>query len=330
MTIRKRGKSYFIEKMYKGKRYSMTVSFKPTKTEAERLIFDLIDSKQVTVKGTFLDHAEKYMSSKDNILSPSTKRGYKTIINQLPYSFKNAAISALSPSDVQILVNELSARLSPKSVRNISGFVSAVMRSVNPNWDNTVMLPQKKVESFYVPEKDDVKKILNYEKGTGYEVPFWLAVYGLRCSEICALETSDLKDNMITVNKALVRGDDNKYYLKSTKTTQSTREVFISDYVADLIRALPPGRVCQYRPNSLNVHLKKVQNRLGIEKFNIHLLRHFFASTAREVMPDVYVEKMGGWKKGSKVMRQVYDYAQKKELEKAQANYAEKVSEFLT
>ena len=330
MSIRKRGKSYYIEKMYKGIRYSMTVNYKPTKAEADRLIFELIGSKKDVADGSFLDHARKYIKSKNNVLSPATVRGYETVINELPYSFKNKQLKAVTHEDVQLLVNELSASVKPKTVRNIHGFVSAVMRSVISDWASTATLPQKKVECFYVPEKSDVKAILDYVKGTKYEVPYWLAVYGLRRSEIGALETTDLiKSNTITVNKALVQGADKSWYIKDTKTTASNRDIKVSDYVADLIRAMPEGRVYTGSLHTLNEHLHIIQDKLNIERFRLHLLRHFFASTAREIMPDAYVEQLGGWKPGSQIMKKVYDYAQKKEADDAKKRYIDNLSAML-
>lgn len=329
MSIRKRGKSYYIEKMYKGKRYSMTVSHKPTKAEADRLIFELVNSKKDVADGSFLFFARKYIESKNNVLSPATIRGYQTVINQIPYGFKNKQLKAITQEDVQLLVNELSGSIKPKTVRNISGFISCVMKSVIPDWKSMATLPKKKVESFYVPEKGDVKAILDYVKGTKYEVPYWLAVYGLRRSEIGALETSDLNNNNITVNKALVQGADKRWIVKSTKTTDSTREIKVSDYVAKLIREMPEGRIYNGSLHTLNEHLHIIQDKLGIERFRLHLLRHFFASTAREIMPDAYVEQLGGWKKGSQIMKKVYDYAQKKETDNAKKRYIDKLTEML-
>lgn len=327
-TIRKRGSSYRIEKMYKGERYNITIDHKPTKAEAEKIIHEvIINSNGITVPGSFEEHAKEYMESKSSVLSPSTIRGYSVILRNLPQNFKNKPLKAITQQDIQILINDLSRSLSPKTVRNINGFISTVIRYVQPSFVSTATLPQKKVEEFYVPEKEDVKRILEYVKGTRYEIPFWLAAFGLRRSETCALLRSDLKDNTITVNKALVVDDDGNWIVKTTKTTSSTREVIVSDYVADLIRALPEGRIYTGNPGTLNEKLQAVQKKLGIPKFRLHLMRHFFASTARETMGDAYVEEAGGWKHGSQVMKKVYDYAQKHEAEKAKKDFAKRLGD---
>lgn len=330
MSFRKRGKNWQIEKMYKGKTYYLTIDHKPTKAEAERLIWEVIENEaHVSSKGTFKAAAENYITSKDAILSPATIRGYETILRNMPYDFLNARLSAIDANKVQILLNDISKRFSPKTVRNYSGFISSVMKSVSPAWNNNASLPQKKVELFYVPEKEDVKRILEASKGSMFEIPLWLATFGLRRSEILALEKSDLKDNTITVNKALVPGSGGKLVLKSTKTTDSTRTLLISQYVADLIQTLPDGRIYNGHPDSILNYLHKIQDSLNIPRFKLHYFRHFFASTARETMGDVYVEKMGGWKKGSTVMKKVYDYAQRKEEEKAQSSYVDRINTLL-
>jgi hypothetical protein len=55
-------------------------------------------------------------------------------------------------------------------------------------------------------------------------------------------------------------------------------------------------------------------------------MRHYFASSAREVMPDSYVEKLGGWKAGSKIMKSVYDYRKEKQTREAYDSLNKKLS----
>lgn len=329
-TIEKRGNSYRIRKMINGKVYSLTLDYKPRQSEADKLLYALTDAEETTSKTlSFQKAAENYISTKDSILSPSTVREYRSQLRTMPSDFTKRPIAGISCADVQTLINDYSRSHSPKSVRNLSGFVSVVMTFVRPSWRNSVSLPQKRAISFYVPEKSDVKRILEAVKGTSYELPLWLACFGLRRSEIIALERSDLDGNTISINKALVLDENRKWVLKSTKTTASTRKIIVSDYVASLIRGCPEGRLYRGHPGQINEHLEAVEKELGIEKFSLHKLRHFFASTARETMPDIYVEQAGGWKAGSQIMRKVYDYAQREESKKAQEALASHLSDIL-
>ena len=312
--------NYRISKMYKGKRYRMILERRPSKSEADRLLWSIIEENPE--KGPYQEFqtaAENYIKSKDAVLSPSTINNYYSIIRNMPESFKICPISAISQQDIQICVNEYAKHHSAKSVRNMNGFISSVMKSVKPNFSSNVTLPQKEPKDFYVPEDSDIKKILDYSAGTRYEVPLWLATYGLRRSEIGALLTSDLsEDNIITVNKAKVLDKNRQWVIKTTKTVQSIRKFKILDEVADLIRVLPDGPIYSGSLGQLNEYLQATQKKLGIPKFNLHLMRHYFASTAREIMPDSYVEKLGGWKPGSEIMKKVYDYQKDKQSQQAQ------------
>ena len=314
--------------MYKGKRYHMNLSRKPSKAEAERLIWQIIEAApEVGHYQSFETAAETYMDSKSNILSPSSLRGYKSMLRNIPDEFKHKPISMITQLDVQNLINDYAGNHSAKSTRNLNGFIGSVIRSVAPSSSFRITLPQKDHRDFYVPEDSDIDAILNYAAGTKYEIALWLATYGLRRGEICAFTTADIdKDNIITVNKSLVEDDDGNWHIKTTKTTESTRRLKVSDYVADLIRDLPDGKVYNGSPGQINEYLQATQSKLGIERFNLHLMRHYFASSAREVMPDSYVEKLGGWKPNSTIMKSVYDYRKEKQTREAYDNLNKKLS----
>lgn len=320
--------NYRITKMYKGKRYHMNLSRKPSKSEAERLIWQIIEAApEVGHYQSFETAANVYMDSKSNILSPSSLRGYKSMLRNISDEFKHKPISMIGQLDIQNLINDYAGTHSAKSTRNLNGFIGSVIRSVAPSSNFKITLPQKEHRDFYVPEDDDIDAILNYCAGTKYEIALWLATYGLRRGEICAFTTSDIdKDNIITVNKALVEDDNGNWHIKTTKTTESTRRLKVSDYVASLIRDLPDGNVYDGYPNSIIRYLNRVQDALGIDRFPLHIMRHYFASSAREVMPDSYVEKLGGWKAGSKIMKSVYDYRKEKQTREAYDSLNKKLS----
>jgi integrase len=319
--------NYRISKMYKGKRYHMNLTRKPSKAEAERLIWQLIETApEVGHYQSFETAANTYMDSKSNILSPSSLRGYKSMLRNIPDDFKHKPISMIGQLDIQNLINDYAGTHSAKSTRNLNGFIGSVIRSVTPTANFRITLPQKDHRDFYVPEDSDIDAILDYCVGTKYEIALWLATYGLRRGEICAFTSSDIdKDNIITVNKSLVEDDNGNWHVKVTKTTDSTRQLQVSDYVADLIRACD-GKVFDGYPNSIIRYLNRAQDALGIDRFSLHTMRHYFASSAREILPDGYVEKLGGWKPGSKIMKSVYDYQKEKQTKEAYRKLNEKLS----
>ncbi len=332
-TIEKTGPSTWrISKYYQGRRYRLSVSRKPTKSEAERLIWSIIEKEpEQGAYQSFETAARKYMDSKSSVLSPSTINAYGSILKNMPQKLKNKPVMSVTREDIQISINDYSKSHSAKSVRNLSGFISTVMKSVRPSFSTAVTLPQKDKTDFYVPEDEDVKRILEYAKGSRYEISLWLATFGLRRGEICALLTSDLsEDNILTVNKSKVLNADRTWTIKQTKTVESNRKIKIADYVAELIRKLPEGEVYSHSPGQINEYLQAAQKKLGIEKFSLHKLRHFFAATARELMGDAYVEKMGGWKPGSEIMKKVYDYTKEKQAKEAQEAFAQKMGKMIS
>jgi integrase len=160
----------------------------------------------------------------------------------------------------------------------------------------------------YVPSDEDVKRIIEESKGTQYEVPIRLACYGLRKSEICALTIDDLNGNILTINKALVLNEDLNWVIKTTKNEASTREIYIDDGLVALIN--DKGFYHGY-PGNINKWLNRTEEKLGIEHFSLHKLRHYYASMAHSLgIPDAYIMKAGGWKTDN-VMKRVYRHAQK-------------------
>lgn len=316
--------SYRIRKMYNGTMYTVVTEYKPTQKEAIQLLAAELDKIQTSKEQmTFKTAAEKYIEVKANILSPSTIRSYCGITRNLSSSFTGKRISDITAIDVQKEINDYSRTRSPKTTHNAHGFISAVMSMFAPNIMLNTTLPQKSKSDFYIPTDEDVKRILTAAKGTEYEIPLLLATLGLRRSEICALTLDDLDGNTLTINKALVLNEEDKFVLKyNAKTEEGNRKIYIPDAVADLIRE--QGYIYKRHPGKISEHLEAIQKNLGIPKFSMHKLRHYYASMSHALgIPDSYIMQAGGWKSDS-VLKGVYRHAmedKKKEMQEFAAEY---------
>lgn len=308
-------KSWRITEMRNGVRIRITIDHKPSDREAQDLIHNKLGI--VNDKTPFIRAAETYIDSKSNILSPSSIRGYRSIVGHLPDNFLNAPLNKINRPTLQILINQLSNEYKPKTVRNTSAFVMSVLKFFDIEIKSP-SLPPKEVKIDYIPTEEDIRKILSKVKGTKYEVPFALGTLGLRRSEICALEKEDLKGNVLTINKALVLNEHNEWTLKhTTKTDKSTRTIVVPDYIAELIRK---DGACPCTPHSLYWKLQRVQMELGIPRFPFHKLRHFFASYLHENgFTDKQIQEMGGWAT-SNIMKSVYQHAMSMESAKSEAS----------
>lgn len=301
--------SYRIRKMYKGKMYTVIFDYKPTQKEALKALAEKMDSNASTLQSpiTFKTACDEFFRIKSNILSPSTKNGYMSILKNLSDEFKSLRLSDIEQSDIQKEINDYSSTRSPKTTANANGFILSVIGTFRPDVTFNITLPQKVKKEPYIPTDEEVKAILNKAKGTKYEIPLLLACCGLRRSEIIALELSDLADdNTLSINKAMVVGDDKKWHIKSTKTTESARDIAIPKYLADLMRK--QGYIYKGSANQIYENLQKFQNELGIQNFKLHALRHYFATMMSKEMSEEDVMKMGGWSTPY-VMKAVYRHS---------------------
>ena len=321
--------SYRIRKMYKGKTYSVVTDYKPTQKEAIQLLSAEMDKMLPgNAHMTFKTAAEKYVDTKSNVLSPSTIRGYLSILRNLPDTFTSLFLSDIDNIVVQKTVNLYSVSHSPKSTRNAYGFITTVLSMYCPNIKVMTTLPQNIKETPYIPTDDDVKRILEYASGTRYEIPLILATFGLRRSEICALTIDDIHGNTLTINKAMVQSADKEWIIKTTKTEAGVREIYLPDRVIDLIQK--QGYIYKGYPNNIVVYLHRVQDALGIPRFSLHKLRHYYASMAHALgIPDAYIMASGGWKSDG-TLKSIYRHAlddRKAEMQRQTANY---ISTFLS
>ena len=304
-----------------GRRISVVLPYKPSKKEASALIDEKRTGKD-KLKLSFDEAAKQYIDSRRNTVSPSTIRGYESLRKNIPDDFKNKCIGDITAWTVQQYINDLAEDHKPKTVRNHHGFISAVLRTFSPDTVLHTQLPQKIKKEVYLPSDDDVKSILDDVKDTEYEVPFRLACYGLRRSEICALTLDDLDGDRLTINKAVVKNESNEWIVKTTKTSSSTRKIVLDHALCAKIRA--QERIYDGDPGKLWSMLRKTQIRLNLPPFPFHAFRHYYASTAHAMgMPDAVIMASGGWKTDH-VMKNIYRHEKESQVDKMQRKYAAK------
>lgn len=312
--------SYRITQKVNGKRYRATVDHRPSSAEAVEIIAELMKEQSSGPDMTFSRACELYIGSKSNILSVSTVRGYRGLMRQIDGVFLARQIQTITLPMIQDEINRFSADHSAKSVYNLSGFIMSVLKYYGIEIKG-VKLPQREKKSVYIPTEEEVKKIFEKLKNDRFEVPIMLAAMGLRRSEICALTLEDLNGSTLTINKALVQGSDEQWHIKKTKTTDSTRTIILPEYLADRIRQ--QGFIYDGHPELISRRLTEVETELGIQRFTLHKLRHFFASYMHQNgFTDKQIQDMGGWKTDG-IMKTVYQHAM--EIDQAKEMAAEKM-----
>lgn len=106
------------------------------------------------------------------------------------------------------------------------------------------------------------------------------------------------------------------------KTTENTRNIIIPADLADKIKI--QGYVYKGHSESITKHLEKVEDRLGIPRFPLHKLWHYFASQMSAMgVPEADILKMGGWETDH-VMKSMYRHSMMEKEEQAKRAAAEK------
>ena len=293
----------------------------PTKKEAEYLATQYIMEKEERNripknKGIFSDELEKYIVTKEAVLSPSTIRGYRNIQKMLKEKytkFCNLKISDITQEDVQTVVSSLSKTKSPKTVRNYHGLISSVLGS---NLVLNTTMPQKVQPDLYIPSDSEIQALVNAVRDTELEIPVLLGAFCMmRRGEICGLSMDDIKGNTIHVHHSLVLGTDKKWHLKAPNTEKSDRYIEAPEFVTDRIREV--GHITTLNPHSITIMFQRVLDRNSINHFRFHDLRHYSASIRHALgIPDAYIMADGGWR-SDKVLKSVYRHAmndRKKEM----------------
>lgn len=303
--------SYRIRKTYNKKVYTVIFDHKPTDLEVMKELSKKVDRVISDTNLPFEIAAAEYAKLKKNVISPTTYREYVNTSKRLSDRFNSLLINDITQMDIQQEINDLSAKLGAKTVCNYHGFIVSVIHLYRPDMFIHTTLPKKAKKQTHIPTDDDVKKLFQYAKENcngRYYIPIVLACYGLRRSEICALRPEDIKDNVAYISKTKVFTSDKEWVIRDmTKTETSTRSIPIPESVVKLINE--QGFVFDGHPNSISDFINDACNRLKIEHFSVHKLRHYFCSRlASENIDTETIMLLGGWK-SDYVLRQTYRHA---------------------
>lgn len=314
--------SWIYQKQIDGRRFSLTFDHKPSQKEIDAALFEKRkEAPSVTIKNSFRECANEYIASKSNVLSPSTINAYRSILRNLSDSFCGTSLDHITALTIQREINTYSVNRSPKSVKNASGFITVVMWAYKPDMPIRTKLPQAVKTETYIPTDDEAQKLMDALKGSKYECVILLCMMGLRRSEAIAVTADDLNGNILTIDKAIVVNDQNEYVEKTTKTTSSTRSIFLPPYLVNLLKT--QGKAYDGFPGNILRELHRVQDRIGVPRCKLHALRHYYVSMAHSMgVPDAYIMEAVGHS-SIETTRNIYLHAQKDksvEMQKKVAN----------
>lgn len=267
-----------------------------TRRDSEYLAAKFALDKTAVAKANLTVHKAitTYIASRSNILSPSTVRTYYQSERLYFGEIKDVPVNKLTQSMVQAQLNLLSGKgLSPKTIRNAYGLLTATLSDVRPSLRLNCLLPQKIKPKIVIPTTAEVNKLISAADPQMRLAIKLAALLGLRRSEICGLTPSDVDfaNKKLVIDKALVNDVNGNFVLKTTKVTSSTRTLVIPDaLIADLEGSLP----INLNPCQVTNHFSALAKKCGV-KCRFHDLRHYYASVMLLLnIPDKYaMERMG-------------------------------------
>lgn len=288
----------------------------PTKKEAEYLASEWLNGKnqkKILSYETVAQCVRNYINSKENILSPSSIRGYLIILNNSIGDIKNININDLTERDLQSWVNSNASKYKPKSIKSQYGLVTAALRQAKIVLDfNSILLPRIPKTEKKIPNEKEIALILDMVEGTSVELPVTIAVtLGLRQSEIAALKWSDYDGQMLDIHAAVVPNKYNKFvYKNTTKSEASTRKIEVDGILKErLDRAKHTTEfISPMLPTSVLRKFNQLCDKNGLPRYTMHEQRHGNASMMLAMgVPDKYAMKRLGQSSPSMV-KEIYQH----------------------
>lgn len=263
---------------------------------------------------------DEYINSHDSVFSPSTIIGYKKIKNNYFTSMKNMHIADITESDLQIEVNNMAKKLSPKTIRNALGFLCTALSQYGKGINTKLvkMPPQQKIK-YATPDIETLSNILNAVKGTDIELPVTLAaLLGLRMSEILGLKWDAVSDDTIHIFRVKLYTKGGTILRENTKTYGSNRKLIIPNKIKELLKKADKNQefVVNLTANQITKRFSRLLNTKGIPHCRFHDLRHANASIMLMLnIPDKYAMERGGWSTDT-TLKRVYQQTFASEQEK--------------
>lgn len=283
-----------------------------TKKEAEFLAAEYNLKRKEKPKGiTVGDAIDGYIASKENVLSPTTISGYRELRRNKLQGIMDVPLSKITNMIIQQEINREAARLSPKTLRNAHGLLSAALAIYLPDFTLRTTLPAKEHKIKRLPEPAEVLRAV---KDTEVELPVTMAMWlGMRLSEIQGLRFSDIsEDGTITISHVRVIVDCKYVEKDRTKTYGSTRLVHAPSEIVEKIISMPHDKcsdyIFQFAPGGIYKRLQSALRANGIQHISFHDLRHMNASIMVALgVPDKYAMERGGWSSNS-TLQNVYQH----------------------
>lgn len=262
--------------------------------------------------------AENYIAARSAVYSPKTIKECKSMLGLFSEEIKTMDVHNIDHQLIQWWVNNMAVDLSPKTVSNRYGFLSAVIHDYHPEIRIGCRLPQRKKTELYIPSTEEVKHLLDIfqtKDSDMYTATLTASNMGMRRGEICALPNNkeEFKKNIIDIHQSFAEDADGNLVLKTPKTYNSQRVLHAPDHVSNHLMGIPASweYIVKLKPNYITMHFIRTVKKEFDHPFRFHDLRHYFASVLlAENIPEKYIMEILGHSSPN-MIRNVYGHIMK-------------------
>lgn len=281
----------------------------PTRKEAEYAASAYEVKKKTSIADmTVGDAIDRYIDSKDAVLSPATIHFYRQLRKHHLKGIMDIKLKNITREDIQKCVNEESKSSSPKTVSSAHGLLSAALRVQMPDFILNTRLPRK-VRPLHreLPTSAEVYAAV---KGTPIELPVLLAMWlCLRVSEVRGIRKESIHGDKLYIDRVIITVANKSIEKELAKTDSSRRILDLPPILKKMILENKTEYVTHLSERSLYgrfVHRMKMHGWTGVR---FHDLRHIAASDMNKLgIPDRVAAERGGWS-NTATLQAVYQHA---------------------
>lgn len=285
-----------------------------TKVQCEYLAaqYKVSDRKKAPkTKMTVGDAVDQYIEL-CKVLSPATVAGYQKIRRTGFQDLMDVMVEDLDEKMLQAEVNREAqrigrrGRISPKTVANEWMLISSALWHITRR-KYEIRLPKRPRRFKDYPEP---KAVMDAIEGTSIELPCMLALWlSFSMSEIRGLKFSDIKGDVITINRVIVDVDNKPVVKDMAKTETRNRRHRLPKYIQQLIAKADHSSdyLVPLTHDQIYGRFRTIMDKAGLQ-ITFHDLRHLNASVMLQLnIPEKYAMERGGWKTPT-VMKNVYQH----------------------